>query len=237
MPTSAWATRCGSSTARSKAAPATPSGCSRARPSCSRGTACAKRLDAYLRAEGAGSRDPDLTLQLGWCCAAVDRLDEAAAWMRRAVGDDSERGAAHYGLAVVLFRQRKLDDAVQAFQRAVELQPDDLQYRIALGNCVLEQGDGAAAEAHFRQAIAMDETSSLAWSHLGVALDRQERGAESLVVYEPPRASSSPRTGIPMSSSTCRSDCATPAGSTRRWRCWRPISACVLRFTATARTA
>ncbi len=62
--------------------------------------------------------------------------------------------------------------------------PDDDGLRIALGNCLIERGDHAAAEEHFRHAVGLAETSAVAWVHLGVAMDRQGKVVEALEAFE-----------------------------------------------------
>ena len=72
-----------------------------------------------------GSRG-GLHLQMGLFLAAEEQYDRARAAMTQAVEADCDDPNAHRCLALVAAAQGDLAESVRAFQRAVELRPDDL---------------------------------------------------------------------------------------------------------------
>ncbi|HEV8553178.1 MAG TPA: tetratricopeptide repeat protein, partial [Casimicrobiaceae bacterium] len=144
---------------------------------------CWEARDACLRAATLGLLSKKLYLHAGWSCFAVGKIDEAAGWMQKAVAVDPESADSHLNLAVALQAQERHDDAVASYQRALALQPGDFDCHIGLGSCYLRKGDAAAAEIHFRRAIAVDSGRAVAWQDLGAALGRQRRYEESLQAF------------------------------------------------------
>src|SRR5437016_14292897 len=67
---------------------------------------------------------PETLAVLGAACAALGRLDEAAASFRLAACHRPEFFEAWHGLGDALHRQGKLADAEAAYQQALQLQPD-----------------------------------------------------------------------------------------------------------------
>jgi FkbM family methyltransferase len=144
---------------------------------------CREARDCCLRAEALGLRSTALYLHLGWSYFAIGNRDEAEASMRRAAAIDSGAWQARFNLAVVLQARKQLDEAAANYEGALESHPGDYDCRIGLGDCRLGQGDPVAAEAQFRDAIAMDDQRAIAWAHLGMALTRQHLYAKALEAF------------------------------------------------------
>jgi FkbM family methyltransferase len=138
---------------------------------------------AAIRAEALGFRHVSIDLLLGRCCYWKGSLDEAEAWMRKALAVDPEGWESHLALAVVLEAKERPADAAAAYERALVLKPKDFDCLIGLGNCRLQLGDRVGAEERFRRAIAVNAQSPVAWQLLGVALERQERDREAGVAF------------------------------------------------------
>lgn len=75
------------------------------------------------------------------------------------------------------------DAALDAYQRALELDPELPEIHMNLGRLLHERGDLAAAESSYRQAVELDPDEPVAWFDLGVALQDQERFAEAAAAY------------------------------------------------------
>ena len=60
---------------------------------------------------------------LGYLLEAADRLDEAEAAFRHAIGINDQLDRAWYGLGLVLIRQQRFDEAVAVLERNTQLQP------------------------------------------------------------------------------------------------------------------
>ena len=75
----------------------------------------------------------------------------AEAAFRRALSAGDDRAGAFHGLGLALWRQRRLDEAIEALQLAVERAPRDAAYRLTLG-AALEKVAPAEAVEQFRAA-------------------------------------------------------------------------------------
>ena len=107
-------------------------------------------------------------VQLGWSYLRFGNLLEAERSMRNAVLSGPNERVSHFGLAAVLQAQERLEDAAESLERALTLAPADVDTHLALGNCRLGQGNATTAEACFRDALALDGDSGVAWGYLGM---------------------------------------------------------------------
>lgn len=78
--------------------------------------------------------------------------------------------------------------ARQAFSRALELNPREVNAHINLAILSGEEGDLVAAEKLLREAVAVRPEKTEAWSNLAVALELQGRRKEALAAAEQARA-------------------------------------------------
>jgi tetratricopeptide (TPR) repeat protein len=76
-----------------------------------------------------------------------------------------------------------LQEAADAYGRALELRPEHVEARLNLGRLLHEGGDLSGAEAEYRHALDEDPDSALATFNLGVALEDQNRLAEASEAY------------------------------------------------------
>ncbi|MBI4541097.1 MAG: tetratricopeptide repeat protein [Gemmatimonadetes bacterium] len=77
-----------------------------------------------------------------------------------------------------------VDDASEAYRRALALEPDHADAHLNLGRLLHEAGDLATAEHHYRQALAAQPAHALAWYNLGVALDDRGQKREAIEAYD-----------------------------------------------------
>lgn len=75
------------------------------------------------------------------------------------------------------------DDAVAAYERVLEVDPDRTDALVNLGLLLHESGDTTGAEARYRRALEVDASDSTAAFNLGVALEDLGRGREALDAY------------------------------------------------------
>jgi len=144
---------------------------------------CWEARAACVEADRLGLDSNEFCLLGGWCSFGVGKLDEAEAWMRRAVQSSTGIAQAHLNLAVVLHAQRRHQDAAASFERALALDSGDFDTHIGLGNTRLALGELASAEASFRRALALNDQRAIAWRLLGAAVGRQYRYAEALELF------------------------------------------------------
>jgi len=74
--------------------------------------------------------------------------------------------------------------ALEAYRRALELEPGHADALVNLGRMLHAAGAPAAAEAHYRRALAARPDDDTAMFNLGVALEDLGRGEEALAAYE-----------------------------------------------------
>lgn len=141
--------------------------------------------DAATRAVAARPRVTDLAalLLLGRIAFQPGEHAGAEHWFREAVAAAPGAIDAHAGLAAALHAQDRIDDAIAAYARVLAIDPRHFDGLIALGNCHLDRGDLADAEARFRQAIDVDAERAVAWRFLGLALDRCDREDEAIAAH------------------------------------------------------
>jgi tetratricopeptide (TPR) repeat protein len=74
-------------------------------------------------------------------------------------------------------------EALAAYGKALELEPAHAAAHLNLGRLLQAQGDLAAAEGHYRQALASAEHAALAAFNLGTVLEDRGRRDEALSAY------------------------------------------------------
>jgi tetratricopeptide (TPR) repeat protein len=82
-----------------------------------------------------------------------------------------------------------LDQARDAYRRALELEPEYPEARLNLGRLLHEAGHPDAAEAHYRMALKARPGDATASFNLGVALEDMNRIGEAIRAYEQALAS------------------------------------------------
>jgi len=92
------------------------------------------------------------------------RYDESVAVIRRGLRTDGEE--AYYLLGVDLKNLDRLDEAIQAFEQAVRINPSYARAHTRLGEIYAAHGDADVAREHFRRAVASDPGDSAARSGL-----------------------------------------------------------------------
>lgn len=75
------------------------------------------------------------------------------------------------------------DEAIQAYERAIELRPGYLAAKNNLGLVYLDRGDHESAETAFRSALAIRSSYAPAWTNLARSLSEHEKEAEAIDAY------------------------------------------------------
>jgi tetratricopeptide (TPR) repeat protein len=116
--------------------------------------------------------------------ASVDlgELEVAEAHYRESLALEPQ-AAIHNDLGFVLAREGLADEAIEQYRKALALDPKSASAHYNLGASLLQRGELAAAETHFRAALE-PKPSGPAYAGLGLALYRQGRADEAIESLE-----------------------------------------------------
>lgn len=130
--------------------------------------------------------DPDSgQLHMDFSVAEVARAAEPVA--RRALEEEqpgSEMSADDWYNSALDLEAVAPDEALAAYQRALEIDADHADAHVNLGRLLHEAGRVTDAEAHYRSAAEADPESGRALYNLGVALDDQRLATGAIEAYE-----------------------------------------------------
>ena len=109
--------------------------------------------------------------------------DSERLW-RHALSIDGQSSFAHNNLGNALADQERLEEAIDQFQKAIQLNPNDADAAYNLGNAWARQGSFEAAVKQLQQALQMDPDNAMAAYDLGNVRARQGRFDEAIGDFE-----------------------------------------------------
>ena len=149
-------------------------------------TQTVERLTAETGAPGKGGRltSPDVRRLLVKALKAYKRQDFNAAALRalEATRLDGDCSQAYHTLAIALEGMGELHKALQMYERALKLDPEDPEIYLNLGNVAWKLRMLEGAEKFFRIYITMEPRSHHGYNNLGSVLRDQHRFDESIDV-------------------------------------------------------
>jgi Flp pilus assembly protein TadD len=92
--------------------------------------------------------------------------------------------ALHLDLAIESMKKHQYPDAVQEWQKALELAPKEARAHNGVGVALVETGKLDEAIAHYREALALDPRYAEAHNNLGDALAHKKAIKEAIVQFE-----------------------------------------------------
>jgi tetratricopeptide (TPR) repeat protein len=117
----------------------------------------------------------------------ADLADKVAPHARRAarvaLDSDEEMGADDWFALGTDLEPAAPDHALEAYRRALDVDPDHFDTRVNLGRLLHERGRLSAAETHFRLALASRPKDSTALFNLAVCLEDLGRTADAVRAY------------------------------------------------------
>jgi protein O-mannosyl-transferase len=96
----------------------------------------------------------------------------------------SENSMAHYNLGLALAMQGKLPEAINHYERALQLNPDFAEVHNNLGDVLTIQGKLAQAARHCERALQLNPDYAEAHNNLGIVLAMQGNLPEAIPHYE-----------------------------------------------------
>lgn len=118
-------------------------------------------------------------LQDAWAALGQGDAARAQALYRQVLAERPDDPDATLGLAVALHRQKQLQEAWTAYQRSLQLWPDNATARTGL-LAILSESDPATAESRLQEWVQARPRDAAAQAALGNLLGRQGRWAEAL---------------------------------------------------------
>ena len=92
--------------------------------------------------------------------------------------------AANYFLGNSLLDQRRVDEAVEHFQRAVALQPEFADFHVGLGGALFQKGHMDEAIIQYQKALEIKPDSAEVHNNLGYSLLQIGRMDEAIIQYQ-----------------------------------------------------
>ena len=142
-------------------------------------------LDAQICCQQALAIDPDHseTLHLmGLLSLHATQYDHAVEWISRAIRRDP-RAEYLYSLGTALRHQMRFEEAVNVFDKAVQLKPDKAELWTALGRALVDLERKSEALLSFQHALALNPHSWDAAHESGTLLNQMGRREEALAHF------------------------------------------------------
>jgi tetratricopeptide (TPR) repeat protein len=129
-------------------------------------------------------------------CGALLALLSALTWHQSAMYTDIETlwrttlernpkaWMAHDNLGALLLREGQVNEAIVHFQKALEIDANQVEVQANLGNALLQKGAFEEAIAHYNKALQIKPTYAEVHYNLGNALLRQGQADEAIAEYE-----------------------------------------------------
>lgn len=93
--------------------------------------------------------------------------------------------ANHYlCLGRYLFNRQKISAAIEAYLKAIDLEPNNPHIYSNLGVAQQQMGDFTAASLSYQKAIALNKAKDWIYTNLGYTLQRQKRNKEAIAAYD-----------------------------------------------------
>jgi tetratricopeptide (TPR) repeat protein len=126
-------------------------------------------LELLLRRERMVAGDYQVLGEIGRSLAALGRLSEAEAYLRRAL-QGIDDAVSHHDLALVLTRLGRIDEAIAEYRRALDRHPNDVDARNNLAVRLINLGRLQAAKSELERVLEIDPDHALAHTNLAVVL-------------------------------------------------------------------
>lgn len=145
----------------------------------------ARYLDAQLCCQQALALDDhhaDTLHLMGLSCLHTKQFDHAVEWLSRAIRQEPKT-LYLTTLGTALLQQGRGEEALKAFEKAVQLKPDDAELWSNLALALYELGRPAEAILNFQQALKRAPRHWEAAKRIALLLYRAERFEEALVHF------------------------------------------------------
>lgn len=141
----------------------------------------ALEMVADIRKDGASTAELDAVHARA--LREVGLFDDADEVLESGLRRHRRSAALHNELGILRMEQRRPRDAVQAFELAAKLAPDNAEYHNNLGFALMAEGEHEAAVQPLRRSLKIDSTRRQTRNNLGFALVALGRDREAWRVF------------------------------------------------------
>ena len=141
---------------------------------------------------------------------ALDSLPEALEMYQSAIAQDSTNAEAYRGAGVVLLLQKNWGDAIPNLEKAVQIEPDNIQGHIWLGQAYSNSGDVQKAKAEFNKAIDINPNNPEAAKGLALIRKYEEQKAAKASGAAKPAESAKPAAAAKPGATVKKGGATTP---------------------------
>lgn len=112
------------------------------------------------------------------------KVEEAVASMKLCIDADPENAGSFEKLGEMLSRQEKYDDAVQAFDSALEINPRLRTAKTGKGMALMKKGDLKEAESVLKDALVLNPYPSMTHYVLGIIYEKQGLFEKAVIEFK-----------------------------------------------------
>lgn len=141
-------------------------------------------VEYFQLASLATPESAELHNDLGNAFAALDRVEEAEAALRKALSLNADLAPIHNNLGNILKQAGKPSGAIAAYRAALRLEPTYAEAENNLAIVLQTLGDIETAVSHYRHAIELSPGFAAAYTHMGTALAAQGRLQEAVAAHK-----------------------------------------------------
>jgi tetratricopeptide (TPR) repeat protein len=134
---------------------------------------------SQARIEKKRAKDLQDQYELALVAMKYSMPDEAIRYLNNAISIDSSHQPSYFLLGLAQSQKKNYKEAAAAFEKSLELKPDDAEARIRLGDVYRQMGFSEKAEEEYKKAFARDE-SSVAGFNLAMLSYEQDKLDQAL---------------------------------------------------------
>ena len=141
-------------------------------------------LDFYKKALRFDKYDDDILLNISYCYSKTEDFDLADKYADMAIALNDNSSYSYYRKGNIMLSVERFDAAVEAFKRAVALDPEDLDYYHSLSYAYSKTGELELSLEYANRAILLDKSSSYSYFRKAWALQEMEKYEDAINSYE-----------------------------------------------------
>jgi len=134
---------------------------------------------SQARIEKKHAKDLQDQYELALVAMKYSMPDEAIRYLNNALSLDPNHQPSYFLLGLAQSQKKNYEEAAAAFEKSLEMKPDDSEARIRLGDVYRQMGLSEKAEEEYRKAYALDE-SSIAGFNLALLSYEQDKLDQAL---------------------------------------------------------